>query len=109
MVKHGTAISEAPGKRSHLTAFLSDDDGRTWSSGLLLDGRDAVTYPDGFEDTDKTIVITYDRNRSGEREILMARFTEEDVLRGTVTSPRGVLAHLVNKARGPWKREWEWR
>lgn len=109
MVKHGTVVAETPGKRSHLTAFLSDDDGKTWSNGLLLDGRDSVTYPDGFEDTDGSIVITYDRDRGGEREILMTRFTEEDILSGKVSSKRGILAHLVNKAIGPYRQGWEWR
>ncbi len=109
MVKHGTAIGETPGKRSHLTAFLSGDDGKTWSNCLLLDERESVTYPDGFQDDNGNIIITYDRDRSGEREILMARFTEDDILSGTIRSPRGMRAHIVNKAHGPWKQGWEWR
>ncbi|MBI4976864.1 MAG: exo-alpha-sialidase [Spirochaetes bacterium] len=109
IVKHGAIINETPGKRSHLSAFVSDDDGKTWSGGLLLDGRDSVTYPDGFQEDDGSIVITYDRDRGGEREILCARFTEDDVLNGKVTSQRGMLSHIVNKARGPWRQGWEWR
>src|SRR5262249_55787896 len=32
--------------RSHLTASLSDDDGKTWRGSLLLDDRMNVSYPD---------------------------------------------------------------
>jgi len=35
------------GKRSHMTAFVSDDDGATWKGGLLLDERES-SYPDGI-------------------------------------------------------------
>src|SRR5690606_17854211 len=33
-------------KRKNLTARLSTDEGKTWSSTLLLDERDDVSYPD---------------------------------------------------------------
>ena len=69
--------------RSHLTALLSEDDGETWRGGLLLDGRRDVSYPDAAEAPDGTIYAVYDRERYGAGEILMARFTEEDVLRGS--------------------------
>lgn len=68
--------------RSHLTARLSTDDGKTWNEGLLLDERSGVSYPDGVEDRDGVIRIVYDRNRQQEGEILMATFTEEDIAAG---------------------------
>lgn len=37
--------------RSHLTAYLSRDDGATWEGGLLLDERFNISYPDGFQRT----------------------------------------------------------
>jgi len=67
--------------RSHLTAFLSRDDGKTWEGGLLLDERQDVSYPDGYQDPDGIIRIQYDHHREC-GEILMASFTEEDVLAG---------------------------
>ncbi len=67
--------------RSHLTAFLSDDDGATWPHRLLLDERTNVSYPDAIETTEGEILTIYDRNRLGEGEILLQAFTEEDVLR----------------------------
>ena len=98
-VKHGE-LREKTEKRSHLRAFLSDDDGKTWKGGLLLDERVNISYPDGDQTKDGTIFVIYDRERYKDREILMARFTEEDVLAGRIVSPSGALRLLVNKATG---------
>lgn len=100
LVKHGERIGEAPRGRSHLTAFVSDDDGRTWRGGLLLDERKSVSYPDGFQAPDGSISIAYDRNRAADREILLAKFTEEDVLAGRAVSASARLKVLINKAMG---------
>jgi len=78
LVKHGPIVIKTG--RSHLMAFLSQDDGESWSRGLLLDQRLGVSYPDGQQTSDGTIYITYDRNRTGEQEILMTHFKEEDIL-----------------------------
>lgn len=87
-----------PGRiRSHLTAQISKDDGATWNDGLLLDERAGITYPDGVEDKDGLIWITYDRDRGGAGEILLARFTEEDVLAGKDVSGKVRLKQVVNK------------
>jgi len=86
--------------RSHLSAFLSDDDGKTWKGGLLLDERELVTYPDGVQASDGTIYICYDRDRFAEREILMAKFTETDVIAGKLVSEGSKLRILVSKATG---------
>lgn len=86
--------------RSHLTAMLSDDDGKTWPYTLLLDERNEVSYPDAKEAADGYIYVTYDWERVKQREILMARFTEEDILNGTISSEKGQLRILVNKALG---------
>jgi hypothetical protein len=78
LVKHGP-IDMKTG-RSHLMAFISKDDGETWSKGLLLDERKGVSYPDGQQIDDGTIYIIYDYNRTKEQMILMTSFTEEDIL-----------------------------
>ena len=49
---------------------------------LLLDERNEVSYPDAKEADDGFIYVTYDHERVTEREILMARFTEEDIIKG---------------------------
>lgn len=96
LVKHGGMDSRTG--RSHLTAFLSGDDGATWHGGLLLDERDGVSYPDGVQTADGTIRVIYDFDRRGAKEILMARFTEADVVAGACVSESSALRLLVNKA-----------
>ncbi|MCX6898597.1 MAG: sialidase family protein [Verrucomicrobia bacterium] len=86
--------------RSHLTAYLSDDDGRSWKGGLLLDERKGVSYPDGVQATDGLIYVIYDFERTRDKEILMATFTEADVLAGKIASPKSRLRVRVNKASG---------
>lgn len=88
--------------RSHLTAYLSKDDGATWNGGLLLDERTTVSYPDGDQATDGRIFVIYDFNRKAERQILVATFTEEDVFAGKIVDPNSHLRLLVNAA-GPTK------
>lgn len=86
--------------RTNLTAMLSEDDGATWPYALLLDERNDAAYPDAKEGEDGYIYVTYDWERVRQREILMAKFTEQDVLNGTLSSPNGALRILVNKALG---------
>ncbi len=84
--------------RSHLTAFLSDDDGATWKGGLLLDERPGVSYPDGVQAADGTLRVIYDFNRTTDKQVFMARFTEDDVLKESIVSPAGALRIQVNQA-----------
>lgn len=99
--------------RSHLTAMLSYNDGATWEGGLLLDERADVSYPDGCQIADGRIHIIYDRERGGmrkslsceslekrkrhQREILMATFTEQDVLAGKAMSETCKLKQLISR------------
>lgn len=80
LVKHGP-ITKQTG-RSQLSAFVSKDDGASWTGGLMLDDRKGVSYPDGVQGPDGRIYITYDYNRGSDREILMAVFSEADILAG---------------------------
>lgn len=99
LVKHGP-IDQKNAKRSHLMAFISKDDGKSWSRGLLLDERETISYPDGQEAEDGTIYITYDYNRTNDREIYFASFREEDVLAGEAKSNDVRLRQLLNKGTG---------
>ena len=94
-VKNGPTDVRLP-RRSSMTAFLSDDDGKSWGKGLLLDDRAEVSYPDGFQSPDGTIHILYDWNRHTDAEILLAKFTEDDI-----SNQRKVARTLVNKALAP--------
>ena len=81
-------------------AMLSEDDGKTWKGGLMIDARKDVSYPDGVEAEDGVIRIIYDYQRRDAREILMATFTEEDVLCGRPVSGKARFEQLVNRATG---------
>ena len=80
-----------------LTAWVSEDEGLTWKGGLMLDERKGLSYPDGFQAPDGTIYVSYDRNRATDGEILMARFTEAEVLSGTLTDPNSKLQMLISR------------
>jgi len=84
LVKHmgidADPASEGKQQRRKLTAFISKDDGQTWSSGLMIDDRFPVSYPDAQQVADGTIHLIWDYNRSKEQEILTTTFREEDVL-----------------------------
>ncbi len=81
LVKHGP-ISFKTG-RSHLMAFISKDDGKSWSKGLLLDERFSVSYPDGQQTEDGRIFITYDYSRTGDQIIFVTSFTENEITSGS--------------------------
>lgn len=99
MVKHGETMDSHEG-RSKLTAWLSEDEGKTWLGGLMLDARSGVSYPDGVQAPDGTIYISYDRNRATEGEILLARFTEKDILAKKLESPKSKLKMLISRPLG---------
>lgn len=85
--------------RSHLTALLSEDDGATWPHKLLLDERTKVSYPDGVQDREGAIYITYDRDRRGDRDILMTKFWEEDIRQGAFVSKGSKEKWIIDSAR----------
>lgn len=99
MVNH-VVSDEDQHRRQNLTAWISQDDGQTWEGGLLLDERDGVSYPDGCQDKDGNIWIIYDYARYVEGDILLAKFTEEDVLTGKLVSPESKLKVLINHSGG---------
>jgi hypothetical protein len=96
LVKHGP-IDKRTG-RSHLTAYLSTDDGKNWQGGLLLDERKGVSYPDGQQTKDGLIRIIYDFSRTGDRHILLATFREEDIKAGKPVSDDVRLRQIVSDA-----------
>ncbi len=94
--------------RNNLTALLSNDDGKTFPYRLLLDKRDAVSYPDLAIGKDGYLYVVYDRERgaflksmdevyASAREILYAKFTEEDIIAGRLVSEKSELAVIVSK------------
>ena len=92
------------GKRSRMTAFVSDNDGATWKGGLLLDERES-SYPDGIQAEDGTLFIIYDHqrytlNRAGKRgvgSVQIAVFGEEDVRAGKPVTDKVRLHQVVTQ------------
>jgi len=107
LVKHGPMDKKTG--RSHLTAFVSQDDGATWQGGLMLDERNSVSYPDGTQSPDGVIRIIYDWRRADDKHVLMAAFTEEDALKGKDVSGKVRKRVLINQATGinpkPWLKD----
>ena len=64
-----------------MTLSLSEDDGATWKYRLCIDTRNKISYPDADFRGDR-IYLTYDRERTGAKEILFASLTEEDIIKG---------------------------
>ena len=100
LVKHGTEMTAATPKRCDLTTFLSTDDGATWSGGLLLDERYAVSYPDIAQSSNGDIYVYYDFNRYSDAQILFARLREEDVLAARISSGHASLKNIIKDRNG---------
>lgn len=63
----------------------------------MLDERKGISYPDGFQAPDGTVYISYDRNRSTDGEVLLARFTEGDILAQKLVGPKSKLRMLISR------------
>ena len=85
--------------RNRLAAFLSEDDGETWPYYLLLDERSNVSYPDVAECPDGSILCMYDRERFTLGEILLARFTEEDICAGELVTEGSYRKRKISACR----------
>ncbi|MBV09853.1 sialidase family protein [Rubinisphaera sp.] len=96
LIKHGDQIDAHSG-RVQLSAWLSEDDGNSWKGGLVLDERKGISYPDGFQAPEGKIYISYDRNRATDGEILLARFTEADILAKKLVEPNSKLKMLISR------------
>ncbi len=90
-------------QRRELTAFISEDDGKTWSGGLVLDERVGCSYPDAQQVADGTIYLIWDFMRSRDQEVWMTTFREEDVRSGDEDAMARVKTNrrLVSKGGTP--------
>lgn len=100
LIKNGDSPDVDQG-RSNLTAYVSDDEGKTWKGGLRLDPRPWASYPDFALGRDGMVYTVWDHDRSGEREIMFGRFAEADVRAGRTVSPRTKIGMTVTSKSKP--------
>ncbi len=79
-------------ERTNMTLYLSEDDGATWKYTKCIDDRASLSYPDVGFYGDK-IYLTYDRERTGAKEILLAVFTEDDI----ISTDRKIEISIISK------------
>lgn len=96
LVRHNPPTGKA---RSHLTAYLSADEGKTWTGGLIIDERNGVSYPDGVQAPDGRIYLIYDYSRTGEKQIFLAVLSEEDIAAGK-PSDKARMRVQIHQATG---------
>ena len=100
--KHKTA-------RTRMTAYLSDDDGKTFSHKMLLCDYGQISYPSATLGKDGSIYIVYDQGRSviGQHTIFLSKITEEDILAGKRVKDGSFLNTIVSRPsdRGGGRRE----
>lgn len=90
-------------RRTNLVILMSEDEGKTWPYRLMLDDRDALSYPDFSEHEDGTLAIIYDAggnnlpNPFGTHEIRMSFITQEDIITGEIISPNSELRKIIYK------------
>ena len=82
--------------RTNLTAWLSDDDGKTWYGGLLISNGHDVSYPDLTQGPDGRIRIIYDQERYTHGSIFMTSITEDDITEGRLVTLGSYTARLIS-------------
>ncbi len=93
--------------RHNITAWLSEDDGKTWPHKILLDDRKidgfwGVSYPESaFEQGENgEIYVVYDAGRYTQKEIRLCILTEEDIKAGEPVSEYAKMRIPVVKCGG---------
>lgn len=82
--------------RVRMTAYLSEDGGKTWKGGLEI-WKGKGSYPDLFQAPDGYIYVSHDHERANDAEVILHRFNEADILAGKIVSPKGKLNRLVSR------------
>lgn len=81
-------------QREVMTAYLSEDDGFTWKYKNCINFSDHTTYPDA-QVYNGTIYLIYDHERTGAKEIILCKFTEEDIINNNP-----IKEQIISKAYG---------
>lgn len=92
-------VLEAQFARQRMSAYLSDDDARTFPHKLLLCDKGRISYPSSTLDKDGSIYIAYDQGRSvpGQQTIFLSKITEQDILAGKLVNDKSFLNSIVSR------------
>lgn len=95
--------------RTRMTAYLSDDDGKTFPHKMLLCDDGQISYPSTTVTADGAIYIVYDQGRGviGQHTIFLSKITEADILAGKLVSDECFLNNIVSRPsdQGGGRRE----
>ncbi len=95
--------------RTRMTAYLSDDDGKTFTHRMLLCDEGQISYPSATLSKDGSIYIVYDQGRGviGQHTIFLSKITEEDILAGKLVIGESFLNNIVSRPsdQGGGRRE----
>ncbi len=95
--------------RTRMTAYLSDDDGKTFTHRMLLCDEGQISYPSATLSKDGAIHIVYDQGRGviGQHTIFLSKITEEDILAGKLVKDESFLNNIVSRPsdQGGGRRE----
>ncbi len=85
--------------RTRMTAWLSDDDGKTFPHRMLLCDDGQISYPSTTLGKDGSIYIVYDQGRGviGQHTIFLSRITEADILAGKLVNGESFLNNIVSR------------
>ena len=95
--------------RTRMTAYLSDDDAKTFSHKMLLCDDGQISYPSAALGRDGSIYVVYDQGRGtiGQHTIFLSKITEEDILAGKLVNGESFLNNIVSRPsdQGGGRRE----
>lgn len=95
--------------RTRMTAYLSDDDGKTFQHRMLLCDEGQISYPSATLGKDGSIYLVYDQGRGeiGQHTIFLSKITEADILAGKLVNEKSFLNNIVSRPsdQGGGRRE----
>ena len=93
------ALKKHKGPRTRMTAYLSDDDGKTFTHKMLLCDDGQISYPSAALGKDGAIYIVYDQGRGtiGQHTIFLSKITEKDILAGKLINDKSFLNNVVSR------------
>jgi len=107
LVKNGDSVTSCDGvnRRNKLKAYISRDEGATWSKGYELDMRGWADYPDAEQGPDGRIAISWGVDRRGLAEIRAVYLTEDQIYAGNVIGKDNFTGARVFKSlsAAEWK------